>query len=167
LTRQFLSANFAIPMRKIPRSPNVTAPPRLLIVDDNRMGVLARKTVLEESGYKVTATREPKDALELLAGGKFDLVITDYKMPGKSGGELVQRIRKIHPALPIVLITGFADSLGLNEKNTGADLVIQKSSGEVSQMIRGVSTLLRRAELARKKPPASARPVGKALRAKA
>jgi len=46
--------------------------------------------------------------------------------------------------LPIVLISGYVDTLGMNEASTGADVVIQKSANEVSHLIRSVSRLLRR-----------------------
>ena len=48
----------------------------------------------------------------------FDLVVTDYKMPHMDGLELIASLRKREPDLPIVLISGFVDTLGLNEENT-------------------------------------------------
>jgi hypothetical protein len=46
--------------------------------------------------------------------------------------------------VPVILISEFVDALGLNEENTGADAVIQKSANEVSHLIRAVGRLLRR-----------------------
>jgi len=60
------------------------------------------------------------------------------------GLELIGRLRKHTPSLPIVLISGYVDTLGLNEASTGADVVIQKSANEVSHLIRSVNRLLRR-----------------------
>jgi CheY-like chemotaxis protein len=120
-------------------------------VDDNLNGSTARKTVLEELGHKIHMTSNGADALEQFAQNKYDLVVTDYKMPRMDGLELIQRLRDQQPDLLIVLVSGFVDTLGLNEATTGADAVIQKSANEVTHLVRAVSRLLRR-----KKPAASA-----------
>ena len=117
---------------------------RILLVDDNVSGSHARKTVLEELGHKTGVASNGADALEQFARQKYDLVVTDYKMPRMDGLELIVRLRKQAPDLPIVLISGYVDALGLNEESTGADAVIQKSANEVSHLVRAVSRLLRR-----------------------
>jgi hypothetical protein len=53
-------------------------------------------------------------------------------------------LRKHSPGLPVILISGFVDALGLSEQNTGADVVIQKSHNEVSHLVRAVARLLNR-----------------------
>jgi CheY-like chemotaxis protein len=126
---------------------------RILIVDDNSLGLTARRSVLEELGHKVFTATAPVDALELCGKQRFDLVVTDYKMPKMNGVEFISRLRKQHPTVGVILISGFTDTLGLNESNTGADVIIQKSSNEVSQLIRAVNRLLRKQPS--KKPPAS------------
>src|ERR1700736_6442875 len=115
---------------------------RILIVDDNSLGLAARRSVLEELGHKVATSGAPQDALELCGKQRFDVVVTDYKMPKMNGVEFIARLRKQHPAVNVILISGFTDTLGLNEANTGADVVIQKSSHEVSHLIRSVHRLL-------------------------
>ncbi len=113
-------------------------------MDDNANGLMARKTVLEEVGHKIVAVTSGSDALEHFAKQKFDLVVTDYKMPRMDGLELIARLRRLAPELPIVMVSGFVDALGMNEASTGADAVIQKSANEVSHLLRAVSRLLRR-----------------------
>lgn len=115
----------------------------ILLVDDNANGLKARKMVLEELGYKIVTAAHGRDALEQFTPRKFALVVTDYKMPHMDGLELIANLRKREPHLPIVLISGFAETLGLNEGNTDADVVIQKSANEVSHLVRAVSRLLR------------------------
>jgi CheY-like chemotaxis protein len=105
---------------------------------------MARKTVLEEVGHKIVAVTSGTEALDLFAKQKFDLVVTDYKMPRMDGLELIARLRRLSPELPIVMVSGFVDALGMNEESTGADAVIQKSANEVSHLLRAVSRLLRR-----------------------
>ena len=126
---------------------------RILLVADNADGLSARKAVLEELGHRITTASSGAEALEHFNAGKFDLVITDYKMPRMDGLELIARLRKQTPGLPVILISAFADTLGLSEENTGADVVLQKSANEVSHLLRSVAQLLR-------KPPK--KPVGSA-----
>jgi CheY-like chemotaxis protein len=128
---------------------------RILIVDDNSLGLAARRSVLEELGHKVVTSGAPHDALELCVKQRFDVVVTDYKMPKMNGVEFIARLRKQHPTLSVILISGFTDTLGLNENNTGADIVIQKSSHEVGQLIRAVNRLLRKQNQPSKKPASS------------
>jgi len=125
---------------------------RILLVDDNANGLAARKCVLEELGYRIVTSMSGTDALQQFDCYKFDLVITDFKMPRMDGLELISHLRKQTPDLPIVLISGYADTLGLNEASTGADVVIQKSANEVSHLVRSVNRLLRR-KSPPKKPP--------------
>ena len=103
-----------------------TVPNRILLVDDNQMGLRARKVVLEELGYEVTAICCSVEALQHFCSHPFDLVVTDYRMPKLDGIQLIARIRERSPATPIVLISGLAEALGLDETNTGADSVVQK-----------------------------------------
>ena len=141
-------------------SSSTTAASRILLVDDNAHGLSARRCVLEELGHRITTASSAAEALEQFAAHKFDLVVTDYKMPKMDGIELIARIRKQSPETPMILLSGFVDALGLSESNTGADVVIQKSANEVSQLVRSVGRLLRK-----KKPNASegrARPSSRA-----
>jgi CheY-like chemotaxis protein len=125
----------------------------ILLVDDNKLGLCARKSVLEELGHRIATASNGVDALELFHGRPFDLVVTDYKMPRMDGLELIVGLRKVAPELPVILISGFVDSLGLSEENTGADVVIMKSANEVSHMVRAVARLLRKKPV--KKPAGS------------
>jgi CheY-like chemotaxis protein len=134
-------------------APSVNAPAaRILLVDDNRLGLIARKSVLEDLGYRVTTATEGQEAFDRFGRDKFDLIITDYKMPKMDGLQLIERIRQIAVDLPIILISGYAEALGMTEASTGADIVIAKSASEVPQLIRSVNRLLRR--------PAVKKPVG-------
>jgi CheY-like chemotaxis protein len=127
------------------RNSSITiAPARILLVDDNAHGLSARRSVLEELGATIATASHAAEALERLADQPFDLVVTDYKMPRMNGVELIARLRKQSPGLPVILISGFVDSLGLSEATTGADVVIQKSNNEVAHLVRAVSRLLRR-----------------------
>ena len=125
------------------RRPSAPIVSSILLVDDNANGLKARRSVLEDLGYIIVTACNGIDALEQFAPHKFNLVVTDYKMPRMDGLELIGRLREREPELPIVLLSGFVDSLGLNEVNTKADAVIQKSAHEVSHLSLAVARLLR------------------------
>jgi len=137
----------------MPARPSSSSSPvhsRILLVDDNANGLCARRTVLEELGHRIVTACSGADALDLFGAQKFDLVVTDFKMPSMNGLELIQQLRLQSPELPIVLISGYVDALGMNEESTGADAVIQKSANEVSHLVRAVNRLLRRKSAPRK-----------------
>ncbi len=136
-------------------SPSSHPSGRILLVDDNCLGLAARRSVLEELGHRVHTSGTAAEALELCGKHVFDVVVTDYKMPKMNGIELIDRLRKLHPSMAVILISGFADTLGLDEASTGADIVLQKSANEVSQLIRAVNRLLRKQQTPPKKPTGS------------
>jgi CheY-like chemotaxis protein len=116
---------------------------RILLIDDNRNGLVVRKSILEEHGFTVTASSSAEDGISAFQSSEFDLVITDYRMPELSGAEVLRIVRDEKPAIPVIIISGMVDALGLNEKNTGADCVIPKSATEASHLVRAVNRLLR------------------------
>jgi len=116
----------------------------ILLVDDNPHVSVARRTVLEELGYEIYTGGSGEEALALLERQKVDLVITDFRMPNMDGVELIARIRQLRQDMPIILLSGFVEPLGLTEQSTGADIVLAKSAGEVAFLIRSVRRLLSR-----------------------
>jgi CheY-like chemotaxis protein len=134
--------------------------PNILLVDDNRDGLLVRRSLLEEIGCCVSIALNGEEGLTLFQAGKFDVVVTDYRMPRMNGGELIQRIRALEPNARIILLSGFVEPLGLTEQNTGADAVLIKSANEPAQLMRTVKRLVNRTV---RKPPGSQ----KALQARA
>src|SRR5690348_1478537 len=104
----------------------------ILLVDDNRDGVMARRSLLEELGYKVVSAGSGSDALQAVERQNFDLIITDYKMSPMNGLQLIETLRNGNFKNPIILLTGFAETLGFRTESTGADVVIQKSANEVA-----------------------------------
>ena len=84
-----------MPLRKVsPTSSQKAALGNILLVDDNKLGLSARKCVLEELGHTIWTASNGVDALEQFASRKFDLVVTDYKMPRMDGLELIAELRK-------------------------------------------------------------------------
>jgi CheY-like chemotaxis protein len=130
-----------------------TASPHVLLVDDNRNGLIVRKALLEEVGYKVSTAGSGEEAYVLFESACFDVVVTDYRMPRMNGVELIGKMRQHCPGARIILLSGFVEPLGLTEQTTGADLVLAKCSNEATQLVRGVKRLLNHSLT--RKPPAS------------
>jgi PAS domain S-box-containing protein len=86
---------------------------RVLLVDDEPDIVAAAKIILEKLGYQVEAFGNGQAALEAFWADpdRFDLVFTDQTMPQLTGLELAQEIVKVRPLLPIIICTGFSESL--------------------------------------------------------
>ncbi len=82
---------------------------RLLIVDDMEAMRLALEDSLRLHGYEVISAASGEEALRLLRSQRFDLLLTDQAMPGLSGIELAEATARIHPDVPIVLLTGHTD----------------------------------------------------------
>ncbi len=77
----------------------------ILIVDDEKNYLLVLKALLEEEGYEVLTAVSGAEALEVLAASEPDLVLTDMKMPGMDGIELLERIKDRDPELPVIMMT--------------------------------------------------------------
>ncbi len=82
--------------------------PSVLVVDDEKNMRLSLKTVLTDEGYGVTAVESAEEALAVLAQEDFLLVITDARLGGMSGYELIGKVHTRWPDLPILMITAYA-----------------------------------------------------------
>lgn len=133
----------------------------VLLVDDNLDGLLVRRSVLEELGYSVQIARNGEEGLKLFQDSNFDVVVTDYRMPCMNGVEFIQRIRAVNANARIILLSGFVEPLGLTEENTGADVVIAKSSNEPAHLIRWVKRLVNQST---RKPASTQKKNAKPLR---
>src|SRR5258708_4286552 len=88
---------------------------RILLVDDNSHGLVARKMILLDHGYGVDTAL--------------------------SGVELIRRIRGTDAPTRIILLSGFIGCLGMTEQSTGADELISKSNKEVPELLRAIRKL--------------------------
>jgi PAS domain S-box-containing protein len=90
-------------------------PITILLVDDEPLVRSATAATLAELGHEVVEAVSGNDALEQLRTGAVvpQLVITDYLMPGMNGAELAREVRRSRPAMPILLLTGYANLEGV------------------------------------------------------
>jgi two-component system, NtrC family, response regulator HydG len=84
------------------------SPPRILIVDDEPDMLENCSRILSRQGYVCTTAGDGTSALAILEREVPDLLLTDFKMPGMDGMALLRRAHEIDPALPVIMITGFA-----------------------------------------------------------
>ena len=83
---------------------------RVLLVDDDILVSMGAADMLADLGHHVIEAQSGIQALKILeTDAPFDIVVTDYAMPGMNGFELAQRIRMRNPRLPIILATGYAE----------------------------------------------------------
>ncbi|MCW1430297.1 ATP-binding protein [Novosphingobium sp. JCM 18896] len=85
-----------------------------LVVDDEPLVRMSTVDMLDDLGYSVVEAERAEEAIEILdVGGDFALVVTDHMMPGMTGTELARHIHRVRPGLPVLLISGYADTEGV------------------------------------------------------
>ena len=104
--------SLAVPIPLEQSTSRMTA--NLLLIDDNAVQAATRQTILRRAGYFVIAALNPARALEQIQSGELPeeirLVITDHLMPGMSGADFVRALRKTHPTLPVLVISGLEEA---------------------------------------------------------
>ena len=82
--------------------------PHILLIDDEPIALSNLSHVLEREGYTVTACKDGESGLAEMQGTEFDLVLTDLRMPGIDGMDVLRHIRESTPEVPVIMITGHA-----------------------------------------------------------
>jgi DNA-binding response OmpR family regulator len=100
---------------------------KILIVEDEETLCLLYKEEISKEGYDVTVAMDADQALELLSRNPYDLIITDIRMPGKDGVELITQIMGLKKDIPIIINTAYQSHK--NDFMTwAADAYVVKSS---------------------------------------
>ena len=110
---------------------------RVLVVEDNvEVGTFSTQ-ILQDLGYETTWAANGAEALRLLQEGlSFDAVFSDVVMPGMSGVELGEEIRRLYPGLPVVLTSGYSHVLA-EEGRHGFELLHKPyAAEELSRVLR-------------------------------
>jgi nitrogen-specific signal transduction histidine kinase len=110
----------------------------VLVVDDEALVGHVTATMIEDLGHTALWVPSGMEALEIIRSDRpFDVVITDHAMPGMTGGALAEAIHHLHPAIPIILATGFADLPGSYAQNLPR---LSKPYGpdDLAQILRGI-----------------------------
>lgn len=87
----------------------------VLVVDDEQIVLKSCERILAPEGYDVSTSTSARQALSMLQGKDYDLVITDIKMPEMDGLEFIRQVRAKDPEMSIVLITGYPSQESIKE----------------------------------------------------
>ncbi len=82
---------------------------RIMVIDDEKIVGDMAKLSLEQEGYAVETFLNAEPALKRLQEEKFDVVVTDYKMKGIDGMEVLKTVKDFYPATQVIMITAFAN----------------------------------------------------------
>ena len=116
---------------------------RILLVDDDARVREMLRDVIVSFGYDVEVAEDGRAGLAKFVLHPVDAVVTDHMMPGMTGIELAAHVRVVRPAVPVVLLTGFAT----------AAVVEEARRLRVTLMSKPIGTLALKAELAAALPP--------------
>jgi len=125
---------------------NIETVPHILLIDDEAIALSNLRHVFEREGYAVTACRSGDAGLAAMQTTQFDLVLTDLRMPGIDGMEVLAHIRATTPDVPVIMITGHAtlDS-AVDAMKAGAYHYIAKPFrlAEAREVVRGALEMRR------------------------
>ncbi len=117
---------------------------RILAVDDQLYFRVFLEDLLEQEGYEVVTAGSAAEALSLVEGEKFDLILTDLVMPGMGGRELVTEVRKRRADQEIVVITSVGDvKTAVEAMKMGATDYLLKPIDRTA-LLRSIDTILER-----------------------
>jgi DNA-binding NtrC family response regulator len=126
---------------------------RVLIVEDNEGFRRPLQRTLEAAGCEVVAVPSGEDALDVLERSAFDLLLTDHRLPGMDGVQLITRIKAKHPVMAILVMTanGTIES-AVEARRHGADDYLVKPF-EMPDLLRALHRALEQKSLARAASP--------------
>ena len=112
---------------------------KIMLVDDDDavLGVLV--AALERFGYQCKSYNDPEQARNVLKSEEFDIVITDYRMPGTTGLDILAQAKKSNPKVKVIFLTAYADLYNLQAAlGYGLDMFLLKplSVHELDKTIR-------------------------------
>ncbi len=119
---------------------------RILIVDDEKSMCQFLTIMLRKEGYQITTAPNGAKALELFKGSKVDLVVTDIRMAGMDGIELLAELKKIDSNVPVIIMTAYASQKSaIDAVNHGAFhyLIKQAKNEEIRMVVRNALDMKR------------------------
>ena len=126
-----------------PAQPSAPAPVRILVVEDEPAVRLLLEELLQQDEHTVVTVPDGHQALEAVANAAYDLVLTDYAMPGMSGKELALALKSRWPELPVIMISGFGDLIaGTAGCPEAVDVLLPKPVG-LTELRRAVTKALK------------------------
>jgi CheY-like chemotaxis protein len=116
------------------------APLRVLMAEDEQLAAEVLEEGLLDAGFEVLAAPDGQAALELAGtGARFDVLLTDLRMPRLDGRELIARLRAGRPDLPVVVMTGYPPNGGTSELHDGsAPLELLTKPIELARLVNAI-----------------------------
>jgi len=113
----------------------------ILVVDDNKFLRIAVSKMLSRLGYEVLSADSGENGLSIFLKNKFDVVLSDYEMPGMDGVAFACSIKKNSPRTRVVIMTGAGRETVLARKTTAVDEVISKpfTLAQIDETIQNLS----------------------------
>ena len=100
---------------------------RILVVDDEENVRVLFSRILQKEGYQVECASSGSEAIEKLANSSFDLVVTDLKMNGVDGLDVVRKGKTVNHTMPFILISGYGtNQTAGTAAREGADMFLMK-----------------------------------------
>ncbi len=100
---------------------------RVLVVEDDGVALDLLEEILKRGGFLVSVAQSYEEALHRLTSDRISLILTDLKMPGKTGMDLLRSVKDLYPDLPVILLTAFGDEhLWVEALSSGAADLIPK-----------------------------------------
>jgi len=104
-----LEAALGRALEKLDERENLSYQSSVLIVDDDRELTQRLEKFLKKEGFEVFTAHDGEEGLETIRSKKIDVILTDIKMPGISGIELLERAKKLHRDTEVIIMTGHGD----------------------------------------------------------
>lgn len=125
---QYIGVKHLAPTEGMPsRPPRPAKSLRCLVVDDEVMVRSVIREYLTSEGHSVETAGSGAEALEKFEIGKFDVVLTDWAMPGMTGDRLAIRLKELSSSLPIIMLTGFGELIkAKGQQPAGVDILLSK-----------------------------------------
>jgi CheY-like chemotaxis protein len=114
---------------------------KVLVVDDNNDLRVVVSKMLSRLGYEVSSADSGENGLSIFLENKFDIVLSDYEMPGIDGVAFACSVKKSSPRTPVVIMTGAGKETVFSRKSTAVDEVISKpfTLAEIDETIQNLS----------------------------
>ena len=115
---------------------------KALVIDDEQIVLDSVSTLLRDEGFEVDVSLDGREGLDWAIERKYDVVLTDIRMPDIGGMKVLRDVKRINPALPVIMITGYASvESAVQAMKLGAAEYIEKPF-EPEQLLEAVSRAL-------------------------
>ncbi len=119
---------------------------QILLLDDEKNYLLILETLLQDNGYSVTSIADPETGMAFLEKSDVDIIITDLKMPKMTGKDVLNKVKKMYPHIPVLVMTAFGSiESAVDIMKEGAFDYITKpfSNDELLISVRNASILVK------------------------